>query len=100
MFRVITLNINIKLSNNKTKAILLNRIKRPIVRLLSLLLLLLLSLKYEKWEDLDWTKKFLLSKIPTDPWHFKRFTGISKRDREKETRYTLEEVSSWILIVF
>ena len=39
------LNTNIKLSNNKTKAILLDRIKRPIARLL---LLLLLSLKYVK----------------------------------------------------
>ena len=40
------LNKNIKLSNNKTKAILLSRNKRPIVRLV--LLLVLLSLKYEK----------------------------------------------------
>ena len=39
------LNTNIKLSNNKTKAILLDRIKRPIARLL---LLLLLSLGYVK----------------------------------------------------
>ena len=41
------LNTNIKLSNNKTKAILLSRNKRPIVRLV-LLLVVLLSLKYEK----------------------------------------------------
>ena len=41
------LNTNIKLSNNKTKAILLSKNKRPIARLV-LLLLLLLSLKYEK----------------------------------------------------
>ena len=40
------LNTNIKLSNNKTKGILLNRNKRPIGRLV--LLLLLLSLKYDK----------------------------------------------------
>ena len=39
------LNSNIKLSNNKTKAIWLDRIKRPIARLL---LLLLLSLEYVK----------------------------------------------------
>ena len=39
------LNTNIKLSNNKTKAILLSRNKRPIVRLV---LLVLLSLKYER----------------------------------------------------
>ena len=39
------LNTNIKLSNNKTKAILLDRIKRPIARLL---LLLLLPLEYVK----------------------------------------------------
>ena len=43
------LNTNIKLSNNKTKPILLSRNKKPIARLLLLLLLLLLlSLKYEK----------------------------------------------------
>ena len=36
---------NIKVSNNKTKPILLSKIKEPIARLL-LLLLLLLSLKY------------------------------------------------------
>ena len=53
------LNTNIKLSNNKTKAILLSRIKGPIARLLllllllSLLFLLLLLLKYVKWETLD-----------------------------------------------
>ena len=39
------LNSNIKLSNFKTKAILLDRVKRPIARLL---LLLLLSLEYVK----------------------------------------------------
>ena len=72
------LNTNIKL-NNKTKAILLSRNKRPIVRLV--LLLVLLSLKYEKWENLDWTKKFLLLKIPTDPRYCERLTGISKRKR-------------------
>ena len=72
------LNTNIKLSNNKTKAILLDRIKRPIARLL---LLLLLSLEYVKWETLDWTKKFLLLKIPTDPRYCKRLTGISNRER-------------------
>ena len=74
------LNTNIKLSNNKTKAILLSRNKRPIVRLV-LLLVVLLSLKYEKWENLDWTKKFLLLKIPTDPRYCERLTGISKRKR-------------------
>ena len=42
------LNTNIKLSNNKTKAILLSRNKRPIVRLVLLLVVVLLSLKYEK----------------------------------------------------
>ena len=41
------LNTNIKLSNNKTKAILLSRNKRAIVRLV-LLLVVVLSLKYEK----------------------------------------------------
>ena len=41
------LNTNIKLSYNKTKAILLRRNKRSIVRLI-LLLVVLLSLKYEK----------------------------------------------------
>ena len=39
------LNTNIKLSNDKTKALLLDRIKRPIARLL---LLLFLSLEYVK----------------------------------------------------
>ena len=73
------LNTNIKLSNNKTKAILLDRIKRPIARLL---LLLLLSLEYVKWETLDWTNKFPLLNIPTDPWYCERLTGISKRDRD------------------
>ena len=72
------LNTNIKLSNNKTKAILLDRIKRPIARLL---LLLLLSLEYVKWETLDWTKKFMLLKILTDPQYCERSTGISKRER-------------------
>ena len=57
------LNTNIKLSNNKTKAILLSRNKRPIVRLALLLVVVLLSLKYEKWDNLDWTKKFLLLKF-------------------------------------
>ena len=72
------LNTNIKLSNNKTTAILLDRIKRPIARLL---LLLLLSLGYVKWETLAWTKKFLLLKILTDPRYCKRLTGISNRER-------------------
>ena len=71
------MNTSIKLSNNKTKAILLGRIKRPIARLS----LLFLSLKHVKWETLDWTKEFLLLKIPTDPRHCKRSTGISKRER-------------------
>ena len=74
------LNTNIKLSNNKTKAILLRRNKRSIVRLI-LLLVVLLSLKYEKWENLDWTKKFLLLKIPTVPQYCERLTDISKRKR-------------------
>ena len=42
------LKVNIKLSNNKTKAILLSRNKRAIVRLVLLLVVVLLSLKYEK----------------------------------------------------
>ena len=75
----LSLNTNIKLSNNKTKAILLSRSKRPIARLV--LSLLLLSLKYEKWENLDWTKKSLLLKIPTDPRYCERLTSISKRER-------------------
>ena len=41
------LNTNIKLSNNKTKAILLSIHKRPFVRLV-LLLVVLSSLTYEK----------------------------------------------------
>ena len=74
------MNTNIKLSNNKTKAILLSRNKRPIPRLV-LLSLPLLSLKYEKWENLDWTKKFILLEIPTDPRYCERLTGISEKER-------------------
>ena len=59
---------------------MLSRNKRPIVRLV-LLVLVLLSLKYEKWENLDWTKKFLLLKISTDPRYCERLTSISKRKR-------------------
>ena len=68
---------NIKVSNNKTKPILLSKIKEPIARWL--LLLLLLSLKYGEWETLDWTEKFLLLKIPTEPRYCERLTSISKR---------------------
>ena len=68
---------NIKVSNNKTKPILLSKIKEPIARWL--LLLSLLSLKYGEWETLDWTEKFLLLKIPTDPRYCERLTSISKR---------------------
>ena len=67
------LNRNIKLSNNKTKAILLGRIKRPIARLL-LLLLLLLSLLLLS----------LLLKIPTDPGYCKRLER-ERTDRQRET---------------
>ena len=70
---------NIKVSNNKTKPILLSKIKEPIARWLLLLLLLLLSLKYGEWETLDWTEKFLLLKIPTEPRYCERLTSISKR---------------------
>ena len=74
---LLLLNTNTKLSNNKTKAILWSRIKGPIARLL----LLLLSPKYVKWETLNWTKEFLLLKIPTDSRYYEGFTGISKRGR-------------------
>ena len=67
------LKTNVKVSNNKTKPILLSRIKEPSVRFL------LLSLKFVKWETLDWTEKFLLWKIPTDPHYCQRLTSISKR---------------------
>ena len=63
---LLLLNTNTKLSNNKTKAILWSRIKGPIARLL----LLLLSLKYVKWETLNWAKEFLLLKIPTDSRYY------------------------------
>ena len=76
MFRGITLKTNIKVSNNKTKP----RIKEPIVRLLLLTNYYLpLSLKYVKWENLNWTEKFLLPKISTDPQYCERLTSISKR---------------------
>ena len=35
--------------------------------------------KYVKWENLDWTGKFLLLKIPPEPRYCERLTGISKR---------------------
>ena len=77
----LSLNTTIKLSNNKTKAVFLSRNKRPVLRLV-LLVVVLLSLKYdEKWDNLDWTKKFLLLKIPTDPRYCEGLTGISKRKR-------------------
>ena len=39
-----------------------------------------------KWVTLDWTKKFLLLKIPTDPRYCKRLSSISKRERKREGR--------------
>ena len=63
---------NVKVSINKTKPILLSRIKDPIARFL-----LLLSLKYEKWETSDWIEKFLLLKIPTDPQYCQRLSKIT-----------------------
>ena len=92
------LNTNIKLSNNKTRAILLSRNKRPIVRLV--LLLVLLSRKYKKWENLDWTKKYLLLKIPTDPRYCERLTG-KERDPVNygaDIRYTINNIIKQILM--
>ena len=77
MFGDITFE-GIKLSNDKTKPILLSRIKERIARLL---LWWWLSLKYMKLETLDWTEKFLLLKIPTYLRYCERLTGTSKRKR-------------------
>ena len=37
------------------------------------------SFKYVEWETLNWTNKFLLLKITTDPRYCERLTGISER---------------------
>ena len=65
-----------------------------------------------KWETLDWTKKFLLLKIPTEPRYCKRLTGISKRERDlahswADIKYTISNINktnfmcnSWAFCIY
>ena len=80
---------NIKVSNGKTKSILLSRVKESIARVLLLLIFYYCYYYYHyyyyyyhlnMWNEKPWIEREIsITESPTGTWYCERLTGTSKR---------------------